>query len=174
LFSLQVTLPSGDPYLNNGQCWPTLAAAGKQVRYLGMLPVDDITDARNSTGRRHVRPEDADREPWVHPAETPAWYLPAVAVSALHPGGALGLPWFTVGGYGYDPSDEPVLLSVWCEKSTMDDILVPLCRSLHVNYLSGTGYESIPAAVAMLRRADDYPSRRLHVLYISDHDPVTC
>lgn len=76
-----------------------------------------------------------------------------------------------VTGYEYEVADQPVLIEVWCEKSTMDDILVPLCRDLGVNLASeAKGYESITHIVELLRRAERYPARRAVVLYISDND----
>jgi hypothetical protein len=64
-----------------------------------------------------------------------------------------------------------VLVEVWCEKSTMNDILVPLCRDLSVNLASeAKGYESVTHIIELLRRAEDYPARRAVVLYISDND----
>jgi hypothetical protein len=38
---------------------------------------------------------------------------------------------------------QPYHVEVWAEKTTMNDILVPLCSSLGTNYVSGAGYQSI-------------------------------
>ena len=85
--------------------------------------------------------------------------------------GALTMPQVSVTGYEYEIADQPVLIEVWCEKSTMDDILVPLCARLGVNRASeAKGYESITHVVQLLRRAERYPARRVVVLYISDND----
>ncbi len=124
LFSLQKSLPGGAPYLNNGACWSTLTMAGKMARYLGTVPVDAITDARNAPAIRNVRPEDYDREPWAEPrasrlnpdATRPPWWLPRITGQPLiEPATAMELPEFVVGGYEYDDATEPVLLSCWCE-----------------------------------------------------------
>lgn len=96
------------------------------------------------------------------------WQVPQ---AGLPDPAALAMPAASVTGYEYETADEPVLVEVWCEKSTMDDILVPLCSRLGVNLASEIkGYESITHIVELLRRADDYPARRAVVLYISDND----
>ena len=83
----------------------------------------------------------------------------------------LTMPKPAVTGYEYEVADQPVLVEVWCEKSTMNDVLVPLSRRLGVNLASeAKGYESITHTVELLRRAETYPARRAVVLYISDND----
>jgi hypothetical protein len=75
-----------------------------------------------------------------------------------------------VDGYDYHQADQPYLLEVWIEKSTMDDILLPVCRSSGMNLVTGVGYLSVTRVVEMLRRvaAHRKPTR---IFYISDHDP---
>jgi hypothetical protein len=44
-----VRLPSGKPYINDADCWAFLEnRASKAARWLGYVPFDSITDARNS------------------------------------------------------------------------------------------------------------------------------
>jgi hypothetical protein len=62
------------------------------------------------------------------------------------------------------------MIEVWCEKSTMHDILEPLCQREHFNLVESTGYESITQTVQFLRRAERYGGAAL-IIYISDFDP---
>jgi hypothetical protein len=73
-------------------------------------------------------------------------------------------------GYGYDPGDQPAMIEVWVEKSTMSDILEPLCRIDGLNYVEGKGFESITQTVNFLRRAERY-GKAAHIIYVSDFDP---
>ena len=50
-------------------------------------------------------------------------------------------------GYMYAPSDQPYLVEIWIEKSTMDDVLLPLCEELHINLVTSAGFQSITSAV---------------------------
>jgi hypothetical protein len=72
-------------------------------------------------------------------------------------------------GYLYDNFYQPYHVEVWAEKSTQNDVLEPVCRRLGVNLVTGLGYMTITAIVALLRRVEetDKPAR---ILYISDLD----
>jgi hypothetical protein len=61
-------------------------------------------------------------------------------------------------------------VEVWAEKTTMDDILVPLCRELATNYVSGAGYQSITAMVSLLRTRVRHMCKPCRVFYVSDFD----
>jgi hypothetical protein len=74
-------------------------------------------------------------------------------------------------GYDYDDGDQPVLIEVWVEKSTMTDVLLPLAQELRLNLVQGTGFESITQTVNFLRRAERY-GKAAHIAYVSDFDPA--
>jgi hypothetical protein len=76
-----------------------------------------------------------------------------------------------VAGYYYEPADQPVLIEVWIENSTQNDILVPVCRQLGANLIVGNGMQSITIAVRLLERLSDH-GKPGHVIYISDFDPA--
>ncbi|MGI8936893.1 MAG: hypothetical protein ACR2JF_01520 [Iamia sp.] len=76
-----------------------------------------------------------------------------------------------VTGYDYSLEDQPVLVEVWVEKSTMNDVLVPLCEELGVNLVAGSGFASITGVVDLLRRAHR-ADKACRVLYVSDFDPA--
>ena len=174
--------PTGEPYENTEQHWGLLRLAGAAARILGLLDPVAFADQRNAPPRRHVTPRIDDPEPawaWRLPGEEYLlsdatdlrWTVPSLNSNALDFQASYQLPRPQVVGYDYDPDDQPVLVEVWIEKTTMDDVLVPVCQELNVNLLSGAGFQSITAAVALLRRAEAH-AKPAHVLYISDFDPA--
>jgi hypothetical protein len=167
--------PDGTVYANNDADWKYLLKASAPARYLDHLDAEVVADKRSRGVSVNVeaRPGpdgtppgvtllDADGDEWD------GWPVPQAQQPSMD---ALTMPQPAVTGYEYEVADQPVLVEVWCEKSTMDDILVPLCRRLGVNLASeAKGYESITHVIELLRRAEDYPARRAVVLYISDND----
>ncbi|MGH9897206.1 MAG: hypothetical protein ACREA0_35465, partial [bacterium] len=59
-------------------------------------------------------------------------------------------------------------VEIWCEKSTMNDVLLPLCRLHRMNLVTGVGEMSITAVKRLIERIGK-PTR---ILYISDYDPA--
>jgi hypothetical protein len=86
------------------------------------------------------------------------WALPEIRAD-LSDDFFLSLPRFTATGYGYDPALQPYLLEIWIEKSTMNNVLLPVCRKHNINLVTSIGFQSIPSAIALLRRAEIHASR---------------
>ena len=89
----------------------------------------------------------------------------------------LSLPLPTVdliNGYTYEAIDQPYQVEVWVEKSTMDDVLLPLCEDLHVNLVTSLGFQSITSAIRLLQRAYEVMKlgKPTRIFYISDFDPA--
>lgn len=178
--SAGVTDPStGTPYTTDKHgrrtdtsaynAWTRLTGAGAKARHLGLVDPLRFIDRRNaeptiSAPSRELPMEDVG---WKH-RHYPGWRLPDVDVADVEEV-RLKIPTPLVSGYDYDPADQPRLLEVWCEKSTMADVLEPICRNRGVNLVQGAGFESITHIIDLLRRAERHhkPAR---VLYISDHD----
>ncbi len=78
------------------------------------------------------------------------------------------LPSYQVSGY---KGSQPYHLEVWCEKSTMNDVLKPLCEHYRANLQTGLGELSITATLACCQRLQQAgtPAR---ILYVSDFDPA--
>src|SRR5262249_36158970 len=87
---------------------------------------------------------------------------------------SFSLPAVGVQGFEYSPADQPFLLEIWVEKTTMDDVLEPLCRGLSINLVPGAGFQSITSAVNLLQRVARFKDSRkpCRVFYISDFDPA--
>ena len=148
---------NGKAYENTTCCWALMVNASRDARYLGLVPGDVFIDRRN--------PE------------------PITFFASEHPGGAhvrdRGLSLAQLDGEfpdlpdiafdGGQPGPE-VLVEIWCEKSTMNDVLEPLGRHYGANLITGLG-EMSETSVRLLidrARAADRPA---HVIYISDFDP---
>jgi len=151
--------PTGEPYENTDKCWARLCKASKSARYLGLVDGESFDDRRNPA-------------PSVS-AESAA-YTEIYLDAAESWGFKMGLPAFPrVPGYvlsGYEQR-QPYLLEVWCEKSTMNDVLQPLCRKYHANYLTSLGEFSITSVIQAAQRiAED--GRPAVILFVSDFDPA--
>jgi hypothetical protein len=82
-----------------------------------------------------------------------------------------GRKYSAMASYNYSEGCQPVLIEIWAEKSTMDDVLLPICQQYGVNLVTGLGFMSDTAYTHLINRIveADKPCR---VLYISDYDPA--
>ena len=155
-----VEKPNGKPYENTENDWGYLNLASKAARYLKLVDPAAFVDRRNP-------------DPHVH---AQYWYYGEPGYSlATWRGFDVTLPDFpTLPDFevsGYDGNLQPYHLEVWAEKSTMNDVLLPVCERYRVNLVTGAGEMSITAALGFLGRAQraDRPCR---IFYISDFDPA--
>ena len=143
------------PYENSNFCWTYLLKSANAARYWRLV------DARAFEEHRSA-------EPMLCAAPPAMRWTPSVALPRVWPDADFPTP--DVLGYDYRVGDQPVTVELWCEKSTMDDVLAPVCRALHLNLQPLTGYPSVTRLVEMLCRAH----KPTVVLYISDLDPAGC
>jgi hypothetical protein len=165
-----INRPDGRPYENNLTCWGMLGDASRAARIFGLIDVESMVDRRNNDAIENaVARTQVLRPPEIGPGG--AWLnLPTLEFGDIDSvAGRLATPYAR--GYDYDPGDQPVMIELWVEKSTMADILEPLCRHERLNYVEGTGYESITRTVEFLRRAERY-GKPAHIIYVSDFDPA--
>jgi len=155
-------------YRNDIPVWKYLTEAGARARYLGLVSPDAFVDRRNPKPTIIAKPFwEAEPEWWFGEFQ---WTLPKIRIDL-----ASDLDWYVpfghVDGYDYSESNQPYLLEVWCEKSTMDEVLEPICQRMGANYVTAKGFQSITAAINILHRAKQcaMPTR---ILYISDFDPA--
>jgi len=161
--------PDGTRHLNTEKNWKWLLDAGKWARDLQLIPDVDVIDRRSSA--------------WQWNDARPLWWRPRhghplLIADAIPPDiddpdviESLSLkidPPSVSTFYDYDHTDD-VRIGVVVEKSTVDDVLVPLCQRLHLDYLAATGYTSRVRIGEWLRHDPDRPAR---LLYISDFDPA--
>jgi hypothetical protein len=166
----------GTRYENTHADWQYLLSASRYARILTdengepLVDPEDIIDRRNPEPRIFLqRPSWHTDEPEFE-VETAPMELPSVAfdlVGMLDE--SLKPPEAETWGYLYDDFYQPYHIEVWAEKSTMNDVLDPVCRSYHVNLVTGLGFMTFPAIVAMLRRIAQ-TGKPARILYISDAD----
>lgn len=155
-----VQKPNGLPYENTENDWGFLSLASKAARYLKMVDPEAFVDRRNPEPHTFA-------EYWR--GSTPDYSLTIWRDFDVQLPVFPDLPDFEVSGY--DGNLQPYHLEVWAEKSTMNDVLLPVCDFYGVNLVTGAGEMSITAALSFLQRAEraDRPCR---IFYISDFDPA--
>jgi hypothetical protein len=162
--------PNGKPYENTQNDWGFLGNASKYARYLDLVSVDDFVDRRNPDPIVNAQFE-AESEPSWRALGGDWWgyhTLPNLPQLPDLPYGLPDLPDFYTDGY---KAQQPYLVEVWAEKTTMNDVLEPLCRRFGANLVTGAGELSVSAVVAFLGRVRD-ADRPARILYVSDFDPA--
>jgi len=160
---------NGKPYENTKNDWNYLCNAGKYARYLGLVDPAAFVDRRNPEPHIFNNHVMYTRKPnWGY--DLPSWQMPEINIDLA---GDLCwmLPSFWVSGYDYSDSLQPYHLEVWVEKSTMDDVLIPLCRQYGVNLVTGLGFMSITSVIDLLKRVNE-ANKPCRIFYISDFDPA--
>ncbi len=150
-------MPDGSPYLNlDRPCFDLINTASLDARHLGLVSAADLVDRRN---------------------DEPVIYLPAYASDAeLTIAGGLGvneLSGFTIPALDLTPPKilQRYHVEIWCEKTTMNDVLLPLCQRYGINLITGSGELSLTACVNVVKRAL-VSGRPVRILYLSDFDPA--
>ena len=174
-----IRLPHEDRrYSNDRDAWKRLCTASKHARRLGLVDPEVFVDRRNPDPVIHRWPREHD--PQIAAEIVASNGEPVTSLSLAHLPDAhrvladldalpANMPTVDVRGFDYRPADQPVLVEIWCEKTTMTDVLEPVARRVHANYVPASGTQSMTAAVALLRRVEQL-DRPAHVLYVSDHD----
>ncbi|HEY6408870.1 MAG TPA: hypothetical protein VIY29_15520 [Ktedonobacteraceae bacterium] len=154
-----VLLPNGKPYENTAECWDTLNMASKAARYLQLVDPAAFSDRRN---------------------DDPVLYAPSsVSTPQIQVYGnlwrsSLELPNFPnppeYGTSGFQGMQR-YHIEVGCEKSTMNDVLLPLCERYQANLQTGSGELSITATLALAHRLA-YANKPARIFYVSDFDPA--
>jgi hypothetical protein len=168
-----VIRPDGQPYHNTFKSWTFLNDASKWARYLGLVSSDAFVDRRNPDPViKAIWTDDSESEPdyevwggW----QTYGYELPTLPELPDLPEQLPDLPDFNVTGYlGIQQSYH---IEIWAEKTTMNDVLLPLCQRYRANLITGAGEMSTTSANEFMRRvrAANRPGR---ILYISDFDPA--
>lgn len=156
-----VLRPDGSIYQNSDKCWRYLAAAGKSARYLGYVDPEAFEDMRNPAPAIFAHHEPAAPGISIKDGDN---YLPELPEL---PG--LDMPDLYAAGYSNLFPGRHV--EIWAEKTTMNDVLIPLCQRHKVNLVTGAGELSITAVVQFLRRVEG-AELEARILYISDFDPA--
>jgi len=143
-------------YMNTKNDWGLISISAKYARYAGFVPVENIIDRRNppaiihSSNWEHENPEEVregvDAEDIIEAIVDKFWCYNSCKTQSY-------------------------MMEIWCEKSTMNDILEPICQEYGMNLVCGLGELSITSVHLLLNRISraNKPTR---IFYISDFDPA--
>lgn len=169
---------TGRPYRNIELDFKKIVTGAGYARHLGLIPEDAIIDRRNPDpiikvydpkvrdpewqSEQNWQPGEAEysstRLPFIHTDLTSSWNF------------ELWTPGYNITGYKYDKYLQPYHLEVWIEKSTMNDLLIPLCDEYMVNLVTAVGEMSIARVIELLKRIYER-GKPARIFYISDFDP---
>ena len=147
-------MPNGKPFLNTDDCWNYLCNAARDARYLDLID-DELSDRRSAEPVLNL--DDKPASEGSFNVETGNLFasisldLPALALARPH------VP-------------QPYHVEIWCEKSTMNDILMPLGVRYGINIVTGVGELSLTRCIELVARARA-SGRPVRILYVSDFDP---
>lgn len=148
-----VQMHNGLPYENTEACWKYLTQASKMARYLGLVRIADIIDNKNP------------------PAHVHAHYSESSILSFDLELPNLDEPEINLYGPGNDNA-QPYHLEVWAEKSTMNDVLLPVCERYGATLATFEGEVSITACYSLMQRIKSAGEKPVRIWYISDFDPA--
>jgi hypothetical protein len=153
-----VRMWNGAEYQNTRECWHRLILAGANARFLNLIPAGAIEDHRNDPPITFIPGDDV--EPDIALVGLPRW---GVELSArIEP------PDFEV---AYAEGRQRYHLEIICEKTTMNDILLPLCEMYHAVLVTASGEVSLTQMEQLVQRVLD-DGRPARIFYISDFDPA--
>lgn len=139
-------------YMNSIEAWKYLCQAAKMARYLGYVEIDSIED--------HKNPDPAVYG-WFTNKDEHGYEIPLPDLDDIE---------VTVNWHSYQDL-MPYLMEIWCEKSTMNDVLEPICSRYAINLCTFQGEASITSVNDLVDRIEQ-ADRPCRIFYISDFDPA--
>ncbi len=155
---------NGEPFGNTEKCWEWLCSAVKDARYLGLISHDIVTDRRNPAPHIHRwNEDDAAAEVWVEGGGV----VQEKSYGLFYEAPTYGLPELQ---FSEPKIGQRYHIEVWIEKSSQNDILLPLGLEYGINICTFEGEVSATACKDLINRATS--ERPVRILYISDFDPA--
>ena len=147
-------MPNGKPFLNTDQCWNYLCNATRDARYLDLI-ADELSERRSA-------------EPVINLDDKPA----SDGSFNIETGNLLANVFINLPALSLTRPHVPqrYQVEIWCEKSTMNDILMPLGERYGINIVTGVGELSLTRCTELVARARA-SQRPVRILYVSDFDP---
>jgi hypothetical protein len=162
----------GTPYLNTEACWQLLQDASTYARYIGLVDPRRLEDHRNPEPHLPWTWFDDIVDPaLVWDADLPQWALPTIATD-LAADLDLAFPEPRLIGYDYSVASQGYHLEIWVEKSTMNDVLLPIVRRYGAVLVTSVGFQSVTSAVQLITQRVKRDGKPTRVFYISDFDPA--
>jgi hypothetical protein len=152
-----VLMRDGRPYENTRACEAILERTSLDARYLGLIPSDALVDRRNEEPIINLSDEEAE-DAFVYAGGGLAEHTPP---NFQVPELSLALPQIP----------QRYHLEIWIEKTTADDVLIPLAERYQINLVRGAGEMSLTRCRQFVERAIA-SGRPVRILYISDVDPA--
>jgi hypothetical protein len=150
-------MPDGKPYENTTQCYEKLGSGSRDARYLKLVDVGDFIDQRNRDTTINLTVEDISGR--------------SASLDIDDPSDGISLPSPPTLYFSAPKVPQRYHLEIVCEKSTVDDILMPLGRKYDINVTCCIGEISVTRCREIVQRAK--ASRRpVRILYLSDFDPA--
>ena len=151
----------GGSYQNFFEHWTELNGAARDAVHLGLVPLNAFVDRRNPDPIIYLRqPLDAVLDD-IENVDGHLWHV-AFTLPQLPKYGELH------GGV----VPQPYHVELWAEKSTMNDILIPLAQRYHCNLVTGVGETTATRCRELIDRIRNDEERPVRILYISDFDPA--
>jgi hypothetical protein len=157
-----VLMLDGEPYINTEKCEEVLERTSLDARYLKLVP--SFVDRRNPDPTIYL--DDAEADDGVITANTydEEGRLESYSVSVPE----IVRPKLRI----FAPNiPQRYHLEIWCEKSTMNDILMPLGERYAGNVTTALGEFSYTRCCEFVERAKA-SGKPVRILYISDFDPA--
>lgn len=153
----KIRKPNGDEYLNTIRDWEFLNLSLKYARYAGLVPIERFIDRRNPSPIVNAKF-------WEN--EIPSEVKEGIDAEEL-------IELIADKFYCFNPhNSQPYLIELFCEKSTMNDILEPLCKKYGMNLVTGLGELSITAVRQLIDDRVQEADKPVRILYLSDFDPA--
>jgi hypothetical protein len=155
--------PDGKPYLNTDRCYEILGVASQDARYLGLVPIEHFDDRRNDAPIELLLYTEQTASAGLEEADP--YFGPLTA--------GIWARQIDVPNYTFTPAtiNQRYHVELWCEKSTMNAILIDLARRYSLNVVTALGEMSITHCWKLVQRAMA-SGRPVRILYISDFDPA--
>lgn len=159
ILSLGSFLPNGLPYENTEVCWNTLLMASKAARYLKLVDIASFDDRKN---------DDPISYDYSSPTEVSLIVDDSLYENDLQLPDFPSLPTYTLDSF---PTAQRYHLEIWCEKTSMNDVLIPLCQKYGMTLQTGAGELSITLTRLLAERMQTC-GKPTRIFYISDFDPA--
>jgi hypothetical protein len=149
---IPIKMHNDQPYQNTEACWDYLVMSSKQARYLGYVKIEDVIDNKNPKPTVNMNPGEL---------------APSFQINVPN----LDNPYVWVNGLSTS-AVQPYHIEIWCEKSTMNDVLEPLASRYGANVVTFQGEVSISACYDLAVRIRNNGGKPCRVFYLSDFDPA--
>jgi len=162
----------GTPYLHTKKAYGYMMNAARYARHLGLM--GDLLDDNRSdpiTVFATARDDyfDGSRDPGFEADfDEDEWKMPEISISDP---AAFSIPDAEAYGYDYHPSDQPIHVEVWSEKTKAKAQLERVCRTQAANLQWGDGTFGIEVCRDLVDRARTW-EKSTRLLYLADYDPA--